>query len=275
MRLMVAQIVLTVVIPIVGAVTTLFLADLKPHFAALALIILLLDTIVLDRQYKSLIKRGAKIGERFDCAVLALPWNSFVVGEEPEAEDTNAAARSWSKRRNDAKLKDWYPVAAGEMPLALGRIVCQRTNLRYDSRLRRSFGAIILTVVVIVVLGLLAAGLLQNLNLTAWILTLAPATPLLSWAGREYTRQRDTADLLEDLMKKATAFWNRALAGDCDEDGCLQQSREFQNAIYLRRSTTPLVMPYLYKFKRLTLEDEMNDAASDFLAAYQDCQAAM
>ncbi len=272
-RFMVLQIVLTVLLPIAGAVVTLFVPCLRPHFAGLALGVLLFDAVYLDRQYKNLLKRGAKIGEKFDCAVLGLPWNSFVAGEEEEAEEIRSAARSWAGRRDDKTLRDWYPLAAGELPLALGRIVCQRTNLRYDSQLRRSFGKVIVTVVALVIGGLVIAGLLQDLNFTAWILALAPATPLLSWAGREYYRQRDTADLLEDLMKKARAFWKRALDGECDEDACLAQSREFQNAIYLRRSTSPLVMPYLYKFKRLMLEDEMNDAADDFLEAYRRKQA--
>lgn len=269
--LMILQIVLTVIVPVAGAVIVVICPSLRPHFAAVALLVLLLDTVVLDRQYKLLLKRGAKLGEKFDCLVLQLPWNSFVTGEEPEAEDVRSGSRAWSKRRNDAKLRDWYPVAAGEMPLALGRVVCQRTNLRYDSQLRRSFGAVILVVVAVVTIGLLVAGLAQNLNLTAWILTLAPATPLLSWAGREYFRQRDTADLLEELMKKARALWDRALEGNCEE-ACVEESRELQNAIYLRRSTSPLVIPYLYKIKRLTLEDEMNEAADDFLASYRERQ---
>lgn len=268
-RFMVLQIVLTVLLPIAGTVVTIFVPTLRPHFAALALAVLLLDAIFLDRRYKDLLKRAAKIGEKFDCAVLGLPWNSFVAGDEPEAEEIRSGARRWAARRDDAKLVDWYPLAAGEMPLALGRIVCQRANLRYDSQLRRSFGTVIVTVVVLIMGGLVVAGLLQDLNFTAWILALAPATPLLSWAGREYYRQRDTADLLDELMKKAKAFWKRALSGECDEDACLAQSREFQNAIYLRRSTSPLVIPYLYKFRRLALEDEMNAAADDFLEAYR------
>ena len=267
-RLMILQIILTVVVPVAGAVIVLIYPGLRPHFAAAALLVLLLDTVVLDRQYKLLLKRGAKLGEKFDCLVLQLPWNSFVTGDEPEAEDIRSGSRAWSMRRDDAKLRDWYPIAAGEMPLALGRIVCQRTNLRYDSQLRRSFGTIIVVVVSVVTIALLIAGVVQNLNLTAWILTLAPATPLLSWAGREYFRQQDTADLLEDLMKKARALWTRAIEGNCD-DACLEESRELQNAIYLRRSISPLVIPYLYKIKRLTLEDEMNEAASDFLASYR------
>lgn len=268
-RLMVAQIILTVAIPILGAVLTLLFPDVRPYFAAIALIVLVFDTVLLDRHYKAVLKRGAKLGEKFDSLVLELPWNGFVAGDEPESEEVRAASRAWSRKRDDQKLINWYPVAAGEMPLALGRIVCQRTNLRYDSQLRRSYGAIILAVVGVVTLSLVVAGLVQDLNMTAWVLTLAPITPLLSWAGREFYRQRDTAEQLEDLTKKAREFWKRALKGACDEGACLEESREFQNAIYLRRSTSPLIIPLLYRFKRLRLEDEMNDSANNFLEEYR------
>jgi hypothetical protein len=274
-RLMIAQIVLTVVVPVAAAITTLFVPDLRPHFAAIALVTILADTVFLDRWYKNLLKRAAKLGEKFDCLVLDLHWNSFVAGEIPESEDIHSASRSWQRKHDDAELRDWYPVTAGQMPIALARIVCQRTNLRYDSQLRRSYGMVILVTVAAVSLGMFAAGLLQDLNFTAWILALAPATPLLSWAGREYYRQWDTADMLDELMKKARGIWQQALEGGCDDNECRSVSRELQNAIYLRRSTSPLVMPYLYKLKRLRLEDEMNDAANNFLEEYEAHQKAI
>jgi hypothetical protein len=269
MRLMVAQIVVTIVVPVAAAITTLILPDLRPHFAAIALVALLLDALVLDRHYKTLLKRAAKLGEKFDCVVLDLHWNSFVAGEGPETEDIHSASQSWLRKHDDTELRDWYPIAAGEMPMALARIVCQRTNLRYDSELRRSYSLVILVTVVLVSLGLFAVGLLQDLNFTAWILALAPAMPLLSWAGREYYRQRDTADALVELMTKVRGIWQQALDGNCDDDECRSVSRELQNAIYLRRSTSPLIMPRLYKIKRLSLEDEMNSAASNFLEEYR------
>ncbi|MBN8845361.1 MAG: hypothetical protein J0H88_19155 [Sphingomonadales bacterium] len=268
-RFLTAQMLLTVAVPIVGSIWTLFVPALRPHLAALTLAILVLDTLYLDRRYKSLVKRAAKISEQFDCTVLELPWNNFVAGEKVEAEDTGAAARAWAKHENDDELVNWYPVAAGQMPISLGRILCQRTNLRYDSSLRQAFGSVILALVTLVLGGLVVAGLAEDLSLTAWVLTLAPATPLLSWAGREYYRQRDTIEQLDELKAKATSFGNEALAGTCSEADSLARSRAFQDAIYLRRATSPLVVPFLYRFKRQALEGEMEDAAADFLKYYE------
>jgi hypothetical protein len=113
--------------------------------------------------------------------------------------------------------------------------------------------------------ALVTIGLVQNASFTAWVLITAPATPFLAWAAREYYRQIDTADQLEALMKEARKFWDTAIAGEVSSENCKVRSREFQNAIYNRRATSPLVLPLLYWFKRLSLEDEMNEGAASLL----------
>lgn len=269
-RYMVAQLCLTVLIPVVGAVWAAFDPSVRTWFAALALLVLLADPLWLDRQYKALLKRAARICEQFDCVVLDLKWNPFLVGEPLDVEDIHRAAKKFGLRHGDEELADWYPVAAGEAPLYLARLICQRTNLRYDSQLRRSYSGLLagLAAAVVVLVG--AIGLAQNLAFSQWVLTLASLSPLLSWSIREYYRQRDTADQLEELMKSAKKLWERSLAGHCSEPECTLRAREFQDAIYSRRVTSPLIVPLIYRFARPYLEDEMNEAASDFLKQYHD-----
>jgi len=263
--LMVVQLLLTLVLPVAGAVLAMFRPEFRAYVAAASLAAVIIDALILDRRHKLLMKRAAKIAEQFDCTVLDLPWDQFIVGDKVEAEDVHAAARAYAARHDDSKLRGWYPESVGAAPLHLARIICQRTNLRYDSQLRRSYGVIIRVVALTLVAGLFVSGLVQNLPMAEWVLSMTPAAPILAWAAREYYRQRDTADLLEDLMKEARKLWERARAGECDADACRQRSREFQNAIYTRRVNSPLVMPFLYRFKRLRLEDEMNEGAADFL----------
>ena len=130
------------------------------------------------------------------------------------------------------------------------------------SMLRNCYGVIIQVVALTLVAGLFISGLTQNLPMANWVLTMTPAAAILAWAAREFYRQRDTAD------------WERARAGECDVDVCRQRSREFQNSIYTRRVNGPLIMPFLYRFKRLRLEDEMNEGAADFLRELASAPAA-
>ncbi|MQW80667.1 hypothetical protein CN221_37015 [Sinorhizobium meliloti] len=123
-------------------------------------------------------------------------------------------------------------------------------------------------------------GIVQQLTLQEWVLNIALLSPLLSWSIREFYRQRDTADQQQDLMKSAKKLWERCLEVDGIEDEATVKAREFQDAIYARRVSSPLVIPLVYKFLRPGLEDEMNEAASDFLAQYterssQDLTAAL
>jgi hypothetical protein len=103
--LMVFQLGLTVVVPVIGAISAMFRAELKPYVAAASLMIIVVDILLLDRYQKVLTKRAAKIGEQFDCSVLEMPWDQFTVGDKVEAEDIHSAAKTYASRHNDSALR--------------------------------------------------------------------------------------------------------------------------------------------------------------------------
>jgi MFS family permease len=241
--IMMVQLGLILGVPVLGGILAAIWPALKAYAAAASLAVIVLDVLLLDRYHRMLMRRAAKIAEQFDCLVLELPWDQFTVGDKVEAEDIHAAARAFAARHDDSNLTGWYPTAAGEVPLHLARIICQRTNLRYDSKLRRSYGAILKAAAILLIGMFVILGLVEDSSVTAWVLTMAPATPFLAWAAREYYRQSDTADQLETLMQEARKLWDRALAGSCGADDCRTWSREFQNAIYHRRRHQPADFP--------------------------------
>jgi hypothetical protein len=265
--LMYLQLSLTVVIPVAGSILSLFVPEAKAYVAAFSLVVLVLDVVVLDRWQKALLKRAARLGERFDCDVLELSWDSFVVGEEVELEEVLRLANSYSG--DEEKLKNWYPVAAAEVPIHLGRIICQRTNLRYDSQLRRNYSTLLGIAVGALFAVLLVAGLIRNQTLIDWVLQLTPLTPILSWSVREFYRQRDAAEQLEQLLKAASKLWADATSGGIDDAACKIRSREFQGAIYAKRVQNPLIPPFVYRSARSRLEKEMNAAAVEYVRGYQ------
>jgi hypothetical protein len=254
----VLQAVLTVLFPVAGSILSIWRPELRAPVAAMSLAILALDALVFDRQQKLILGRAAKIIEQFDCAVLDIPWAPFVVGEKAEAEDINNAAARYSKRHDDSMVLKWYPEYVAQTPMHIGRIICQRSNLRFGSQLRRGYSAVIAYGVVGLIALLIAAGFAQNLRMNDWILTVAPATPILAWAAREFYRHRDMAEALEGLLGKVNNFWEAAKSGSYDAEVCQQKSRELQNAIYWRRAAGPVVLSFLYRWKRNDLENEMH-----------------
>lgn len=268
--LMLAQLGVSVAIPVIGGLTTLFLPDARVYFAAIALLVLVLDPLWIDRAYKGLLKRAAKVCERFDTVVLSIAWNQFVVGDPVETEDIHRAARRHVVCKDDKELRGWYPGAVADVPLHLARLICQRTNLRYDSQLRRNYAGYLLVALAGVTVLVGVVSLLKNDTVGQWVLTLTLLAPFVGWALREYFRQRDTADQLDDLMKAAKTLWNEALTGTIDDEECADRSRELQDAIYARRVSSSLIVPLVYALSRERLEDEMNEAAADFMQQYLD-----
>jgi hypothetical protein len=236
--------------------------ELRAPVAAMSLTILALDALVFDRQQKLILRRAAKIIEQFDCAVLDMQWASFVAGEKAETEDINNAAARYSKRHDDKMVLNWYPVDAAQTPMHIGRIICQRSNLRYGSQLRRGYSAAIAYGVAGLIALLIAAGFVQNLRMNDWILTVAPATPILAWAAREYYRHRDMAEALEELLSKVNKLWEAAKKGEYEAEVCQQKSRDLQNAIYWRRAAGPVVLSFLYRWNRNDLENEMQQSVA-------------
>lgn len=265
-RILVAQLVLTVAVPVASAVAAMLVPQLRPYTAALALVIAILDAAFLDRLQRQKLKLAAKISEAFDEAVLKIPWNRFVAGRRADYETIDAAATTWRRRKGDEGLIDWYPPAVGQAPLHLGRLICQRTNLWYDATLRAHYANWVrgcaAALVVALFFAALAIGLTVNLLVTT---VLAPAAPVLTWAMREYFRQKDTADAQETLKGDAEALWERAKAGACGEPECETLSREFQNAIFTRRASSPLIIPVLYPWRRPAMERLMNVGAAQLL----------
>lgn len=268
-QLLALQMFLTIGAPMAGLIIGLVTPDptIKAMVALVSLSIAIVDASVLDRWIKGTVARGAKAQEQFDCGVLEIPWDQFVAGDALAPEDVHEAVARFSKSQNDDAIRDWYPVVVGELPIHLGRIVCQRTNLWYDSTLRRMYGRTVLGIAVVVALALFATALIGGFTVAEFVIgALAPASPMLIWSVREFHRQRDTVSGQDRVRKHADALWARVKAGDCGELDCDTQSRQFQDAIYNRRVTGPLIFDWVYKLRRSRLEADMNAGAQQLIS---------
>lgn len=263
-RMQVVQLILTVAVPVTSAIVGLLIADSRPYVAALALAITLVDIAVLDRMIKRRLKTAALISEEFDCTLLDMPWNGFAAGKRLEPEVISEAERRWPN--GDATLVNWYPPIVGSAPFHLARIACQRANLWYDATLRERYSNVLL-IGALVIVGILAAGgLVADLSATDFVITvLAPSGPILSWALRDAFKQRDAAAAQKIARSEAETLWELAAANQCGEENCAVRSREFQNMIFQRRVSNPLLFPTIYKRLRPDMETDMNVGAAELL----------
>jgi hypothetical protein len=262
-KLQIAQLIATVLLPVTGAVLATFSAPSRPWVALYGLVVSVLDIFWIDRSQRERLKVAAKLAEKFDCGVFRLPWNTFAVGKPVNAETIDAAARKWSG--NEAHLLDWYTNIDDNAPLPLARIVCQRTNLWYDSLLRRRYGKILIGIVTAVIVLLIVVAAVRNLTVMDFVAVAATVSPAVIWAIRERFRPSDAAESIETVMGEAEKLLEQAKAGQCDDAECERHSREFQDAIFGRRVANPLILPLIYKFMRPEMEKQMQAGVNDLL----------
>ncbi|KVU68288.1 hypothetical protein WK73_24755 [Burkholderia ubonensis] len=150
---------LSVLLPIFGVLAGPHHPQVRPYVALSGLVLLLLETALIDRLQKDRMKRGAKLQEQFDTAVFGLPWNRFVAGARVEPEDVRALSAKPLTKAREKHFEAWYEPCVGQLPLHLARLVCQRTNISYDARLRRKYGGRLLVITLVFGVGLLFEGL--------------------------------------------------------------------------------------------------------------------
>lgn len=261
-----AGLVISLVFPIAGAMASALLLQSKPFIAFGALMFSFMDVLLLDRWHRAQLKNAAKLQEDFDCAVLQMEWNAFLVGNRIDPEDVFADACKKLCDKDQQRLINWYPPAVRELPLHLARLVCQRTNLWYDSALRKRYKRVLLTgcVVLVAVAGL--TSLLIDHTMTTFVLsTLAPMTPVMIWALRECNRQASTCELLDRLNDEVKKLWDRSRSGATEQE-ITMRSRELQDAIFNHRASSPLIFDWVYNLLRIKMEQRMNAGAEHWVS---------
>ena len=251
--------------PIAGLIVSALLLPSKPFIAFAALLFSFLEVLAVDRWQRTQLKNAAKLQEDFDCTVLNMEWNSFLVGRRIDPEDVFADACKKLSDKDEQRLINWYPLAVKELPLHLARLVCQRTNLWYDSALRKRYRGVLLTgcVVLIIVAGLVSIAI--DPNMTTFVLsTLAPMTPVVIWALRECNRQAATCEQLDRLNEEVKKLWDRSRGGATEAEIGMR-SRELQDAIFNHRATSPLIFDWVYNLLRMEMEERMNAGAEHWV----------
>lgn len=240
--------------------------QVRPMLALLSVVLLLLDVGVATRLQRDWVKTAARIQEQFDTEVLGLPWNQFVVGSRVDPESIRSVTRRPMTAEQRKDLMGWYERCIASVPLALGRLVCQRTNITYDMRVRKGYAEGCLAVAVVLFLICLIHGIHEGLTLSAHLLKVViPFVPLAAFVLREHRKQADAVETLTTLKAEVEKLWAKALKEPASPE-LQQDSRNLQDAIYRNRTSNPLVYDWVYWLSRKLNEDAARHAAETLVA---------
>lgn len=265
-RWQLAQIALVLAAPIVAVTLGLAVPEAKPFIAFLAVCLTLLDVTLVDRAYKTALKTAARSSELFDIQLLKLEWHGLVAGMRPTPEETDSAVRGWERLRTKHSIENWYALDVDKVPMGLARAICQRTNVTYDSDLRRLYriwldSLMVGVTVIIVFLGMASQATFADFVLSAVV----PTAPFLIWGLRERFRQADAVKANEPVTQEAEKLIEAVIAGNCPDHDCLIRSRSLQDAIFQRRATTVLLFPGIYRYRRPDAERDMLAGAAHWV----------
>lgn len=253
-------------LPLLGILFGAEFPAIRPYLGFASIALLLLDVAVLSPKQRASSKAGAKVQEQFDTEVLKLEWNKLVAGSRVDPEELRAIASGQMSDKEKKGLKDWYEGAISRLPLSVGRLLCQRTNVVYDLRVRRMYSGALFFIAGLLGAALLAVGLYHGLKVDQLIISVGlPVLPLVSFVLREYRKQEDSIESLTTLKGEIEKVWDKALAGASEEDLTLN-SRALQDAIYRHRASNPLVFDWLYNRLRQKSEAQAKHAAEKLVA---------
>lgn len=243
----------------------LFFPECKVYVALWGVLLFLLDILFLSKWQKDLKAKAALIQEKFDCEVLSIPWNSLKIKDGIDHELIKNYSDKYNKSNtNMPTVRDWYPVSVNELPLTLGRIVCQRSNCWWDSSQRRSYANFLALSLLVVVFSMLLIGVLNHLTLEDFLLIIAvPTMPVITLVARQFSEHKEAADRLDKLREYTDKLWSDAL-NQADSASFLNKSRNLQDEIFEGRKRNPPVFDWIFKHLRNEHEDQMNHC-SDLL----------
>lgn len=252
------------------AIASVYLAKVFPASkASVALwgfIVLLSNMFWLTPWLEKRRTEAARVQEAFDCDVLDLPWNDIKVGDRPDPElikEQSDKYNNWAARM--PILQNWYAPSVANLPLHIGRIVCQRSNCSWDGRLRRRYAAFIIAALALLCLIILVLSFERNYTLQDFLLkVILPLAPALGLGYKQFIEQRNAASRLDDLKTHCYRVWDDALSGE-EERVITKWSRDLQDEIFESRRKSPLVFDAVFKWLRKTFQDQMKYAADDLV----------
>jgi hypothetical protein len=262
-KIQAAQIILAVPGAVAWSLLVLWRAEVRPYAALWGVAAALFDALILTRWQVGVREEAAKIQELFDCDVLRMAWPELKAGHRPDPETIQEHVAKYKRRdAGYAMLRGWYPAAVGQLPLHLARLVCQRTNCRWDANLRRRYAQGVIAAVAILTLVVFLIGIIRGVTLASLLLgVVAPLLPAFVLGARQYTEHTDAAARLDRLKEHSEDLWRQSLAGELSPEEVTRASRMLQDEIFDNRRRSPLILDWLYRRFKRSDEERMNIGA--------------
>jgi len=228
----------------------------RPSYVAIYCVLIVFIDFLIISQY---IDRGkefaAKIQEVFDVNLYKIAWNEVLVGTKPSNEEVNELRKRYlRKNSNDIlPLKDWYNPKVSTVGPLEGALLCQRTNLFWDKKLREEVNKRVLVWTGLLSVIYVTASVFQEATVEAFlIMAVIPITPLALYAFRLVKGNGKSIKHLESLKIILDKAWSDASLNLLSEE----LLRKVQNEIFAHRKNNFPISDALYLRLKKKFEDD-------------------
>lgn len=261
------QMFLSFPIAILATIVAIVRPELKGYVALWGILVVVFDLFVFTPWIKRLRDDAARVQELFDTNVFGLDWSEISVGRKPGPELIHEEAQKHGLTDDDiSKLRKWYPVSIDSVPDIFGIIICQRSNVWWDAKMRRKYAGFIRVVLVLIAFGLISYGLYENKDMFDFLAYIvAPLAAAYVFGYRQMLEHGAAADRLDKLKEIIEKIWSDAIDG-CDSIMLTANIRALQNQIFEHRRTCPPVFDFIYWLFRDRNEELMNKGVDSILA---------
>lgn len=278
------QLILSVPLIIIISIATLVLndnvlaqkigvqqVDISWALAFVGVTVALIDLIVITPIINGFRDKAAKIQELFDTSVFNMSWNDVAVGAKPDYEEISKySSRIRGKQEEYNKLKCWYSDKLDGIPVRASTVICQRSNLFWDSDLRKYFSFIVGSVACSLVFFLLVVGLYEGLTLKRFFLVVfAPALPIIIYATRQWIDNKKAISQLTALKELLNTTWAELLSGEKGDNYILDRARKLQDQIYVNRKSNPLIFDWIYELRKSKQHENMFYSIDQMIDEYE------
>jgi hypothetical protein len=238
---------------IIAPVVILFFPELKITLGIVGGIWTIMAFLISARE-SSKVKEAATIQEEFDTLTFELDWNNIQCGSKVSNEIIHSSA---SKYIDKSDLKNWYGDLDG-ITTNLSILICQRSNLVWDWRLRKQFAwTIIIALLILFGLGL-GISLYHKLTLQTYLISiLLPSASAFILGIKEVKEHFDSAKSKEALEKKINSMWEKSITSLVSPTKL--ELRQVQDKIYQLRTNTALIPEWWYDTLKGDFEKSMQN----------------
>jgi len=220
-----------------------------------------ISEIIFESEKQKCSTLAASIQEEFDCEVLEIEWNDFLIAKRPGIENIIKYSARYFEKKTPDDLVNWYVLPnESEFPKHILQFMCMKQNVSWDLTLRQAYIKFINRLFAGVAFVLMICAAFSSISIAQFfIFFLFAMLPLLKYSWFEIRQNKNAIARLEHLYGLMDSLWLEFISGYHDDNSLRIKIRNLQNQIFLHRERSPKIKDYRFYKSKNSIEETINE----------------